>query len=337
MACRLTIDLAPPLSPALLPPEVYAELYRSYVSTYRSIGFALLGRTNTPKSSPVSPQSPPRETSARPPRTPKPVPAQPQGDTTPRSAPRHMKEAPKAPPPASYAAAAAFPSPSSPSVKSAHRSVKVTAHAGATQPKPKSDTRLQPTPDLAVPSRAVSTPPPLGASATGDELLQEFDAEMSDQVDLVPLPPTPRKGKEPSAPGTFTVIEGGGGIIHKPWDAPLIVRCLDDPRIPPLLEKIENAAIPFLFGEVIDEKKLEFSISAEWDLLDLVGKLYEPMTAGIAQLFPSSARTRARLQNCAGLASPYMRTWRFPNGNIYWGFRKDGEAVYRLHQERGAC
>src|SRR3954466_4658441 len=59
MACRLTIDLSPPLSPALLPPEVYAELYRSYVSAYRSLGFVLLGQ-NSPKARPASPQTPPR-------------------------------------------------------------------------------------------------------------------------------------------------------------------------------------------------------------------------------------------------------------------------------------
>src|SRR3954470_20298050 len=62
MACRLTIDLSPPLSPALLPPEVYAELYKSYVSTYRALGFALMGRTNAPKSQPAT--SPPKDKAA---------------------------------------------------------------------------------------------------------------------------------------------------------------------------------------------------------------------------------------------------------------------------------
>src|SRR3954471_20756904 len=65
MACRLTIDLSPPLSPALLPPEVYADLYKSYVSTYRALGFALMGRTNAPKSQPAPP---PKERTDRPPK-----------------------------------------------------------------------------------------------------------------------------------------------------------------------------------------------------------------------------------------------------------------------------
>src|SRR3954468_8689306 len=66
MACRLTIDLSPPLSPAFLPPEVYADLYKSYVSTYRALGFALMGRTNAPKSQPATP--PPKDKAARPPK-----------------------------------------------------------------------------------------------------------------------------------------------------------------------------------------------------------------------------------------------------------------------------
>src|SRR3954451_17645921 len=65
MACRLIIDLSPPFSPALLPPEVYADLYKSYVSTYRALGFALMGRTNAPKSQPATP--PPKDKAARPP------------------------------------------------------------------------------------------------------------------------------------------------------------------------------------------------------------------------------------------------------------------------------
>src|SRR4051812_5791215 len=65
MACRLTIDLSPPLSPALLPPEVYADLYKSYISTYRGLGFALMGHTNAPKSQPAPP---PKERTDRPPK-----------------------------------------------------------------------------------------------------------------------------------------------------------------------------------------------------------------------------------------------------------------------------
>src|SRR4051812_33991100 len=57
MACSLTIDFSSPLSPALMPPEVYAELYRSYVTTYRTMGFALMGCTS-PSKSPTHSSSP---------------------------------------------------------------------------------------------------------------------------------------------------------------------------------------------------------------------------------------------------------------------------------------
>src|SRR3954464_1365076 len=123
MACRLTIDLSPPLSPALLPPEVYAELYRSYVSTYRSIGFALLGRTNTSKRHPASPLSTPRETVVRTPRKAKPVPRTPLGDITPQGPPWPLSGPLRNTPSASYAAAAASQTSPSPSVKRAQRSV----------------------------------------------------------------------------------------------------------------------------------------------------------------------------------------------------------------------
>src|SRR3954467_3429558 len=107
MACRLTIDLSPPLSPALLPPEVYVELYRSYVSAYRSLGFVLLGQ-NSPKACPALLPTPP-STSARITRNSKPAQI-PRVDTTPHGPSRVQREAHRdltlVTQPASYAATA---------------------------------------------------------------------------------------------------------------------------------------------------------------------------------------------------------------------------------------
>src|SRR3954470_7427382 len=181
MACRLTIDLSPPLSPALLPPEVYADLYKSYVSTFRALGFALMGHTNAPKSQPAPP---PKERTDRPP---KPAVKAPVPDTATPS-PGLARGRAADPSVASYARVAAGtapapppPPPSSPpDMSMSNHSVKVVPDA---QPQPK--------PKRVTPARSQVNP---GVSESGNSA---FDAVMSD-VDSTP-PTASSKEKSPAS------------------------------------------------------------------------------------------------------------------------------------------
>src|SRR4051812_38606989 len=206
MACRLTIDLSPPLSPALLPPEVYAELYRSYVSTYRAIGFALLGRTNTPKKPPASAPITPQETAPRTPRKTKPTPRTPLGDITPQASLWLSSGPPQTTSSVSYADVAASQTSPSPTVRSAKRSVKVTAPVSNTQPKPIL---------VSTPARAVLGPPTPGNLDPSDDMHTDFDADMLDPVDLVSSPPIPNIGRASGtrSRGTVTIVAPQSG--HK--------------------------------------------------------------------------------------------------------------------------
>src|SRR3954470_24901831 len=271
MACILTIDLSPPLSPALLPPEVYAELYRSYVSAYRSLGFALLGQ-NSPKARPASPQTPPptppttpSTSHPSPPQPPPPPPARtprnskpaqvPRADNTPRGPSRIQREAHRdlnpATQPASYAAAAASPSPSPLFDTPTRRSVKVTAPVSTPQPKLDLVTPTQ----LLTPARA-SAMPLFGSSASSiPDLASEFDSEMQDSaIETAPVlnaaPPKPFpvptwEGKDPSRPFGRTIITSDPPPKEVTgWEVPLVVYRIDDPEVDALMKKIENAALP---------------------------------------------------------------------------------------------
>src|SRR3954469_15168180 len=128
MACRLTIDLSPPFSPALMPPEVYAELYRFYVTTYRAMGFALMGRTS-PSKSPTHSPSPQGQQKAKEVHG-KTKPSTIQSQLPPQSAGKKNEKIPvdefTFSTPFSYAEVTKIPH-QSPSVKVAPSSVKVTA------------------------------------------------------------------------------------------------------------------------------------------------------------------------------------------------------------------
>src|SRR3954463_12338220 len=193
MACRLTIDLSPPLSPALLPPEVYADLYKSYVSTYRALGFALMGHTNAPKSQPAPP---PKERTDRPP---KPAVKTPVPDTATPS-PGLARGRAADPSVASYARVAAGTAPAPPSPPpSSPPDMSMSNHSVKVVP----DAQPQPKPKRVTPAR--SQVPRVSESGNS-----AFDAVMSD-VDSTPspvssnglYPDSPRR--PPRVPGTFQV------------------------------------------------------------------------------------------------------------------------------------
>jgi hypothetical protein len=343
MACRLTIDLSPPLSPALLPPEVYAELYRSYVSAYRSIGFALLGR-NTPKSHPASPPSPP-PTLARNPRKSKPEPVRTSEDNAPHRIHKVLQETHRdllpAPLPASYAAAAASPPLSSPSVKRPPQppqgAVKVTAPV-STPPQPKPNKAM-------THARAGATPPtPAASSELSKDQVSDPDSEMLDSADAAapvlytaakPFPVPTWAGKDPSRPFGLTVI-GQPREAMAGYTTPLVVYRVDDPVIDDILKKIENAALPFKAEDRrIQNPKLQFDLPAEQQLLEEDIKQFGMQVPGTIHLFPVFKRSIARLKGCDVLATPLLHTVKFPSGEYFWCWQHAISEKIRLQHEYG--
>src|SRR4051794_19286090 len=319
MACRFTIDLSPPLSPALLPPEVYAELYKSYVSTYRALGFALMGRTNAPKSQPATP--PPKDKAARPP---KPV-AAPVPDPV-RSSSGLAKASPAGHTVISYAAAAAAARPPSPPPSSppdtalSRRSVKVTS-----DPKPK------PKPNRETPTRSKAQAAPKAASVSGSSTA--FDAEMSD-VDSAPTLVTQVKdpSRDPRIPAHIQVTQVSGpypprmpmrGCEH------MLVYRIDNPELTPLIKELEDGAV--------HEDGFTFPSKAEERLTEVYKKLVgDVRIPDLVYVLPASAAAKKRMENTSGklvTSSWHTLRSRQRENDCFWFDQNDQVVNYRLLDE----
>src|SRR3954453_11006479 len=319
MACRIPISPSPPLSPALLPPEVYAELYKFYVSTYRALGFALMGRTNAPKSQPATP--PPKDKGTRPPM---PV-AAPVPDQV-RSSSGPAKASPAGHTVISYAAAAAAARPPSPPPSSppdtalSRRSVKVTS-----DPKPK------PKPNRETPMRSKTQAAPKTASVSGSSTA--FDAEMSD-VDSAPTLVTQVEDPswDPRIPAHIKVTQVSSPYPPKmPMRGcePMLVYRIDNPELTPLIKELEDGAV--------HEDGFAFPSKAEERLSEAYKKLVgDVRIPDLVYVLPASAAAQKRMENiCGKLITSSWHTVRSRRreDDCFWFDRHDQVANYRLLEE----
>ena len=250
------------------------------------------------------------------------------GDITPQASLWLSSGPPQTTPSVSYADVAASQTSPSPTVRSAKRSVKVTAPVSNTQPKPIL---------VSTPARAVLGPPTPGDLDPSDDMHTDFDADMLDPVDLVSSPPIPDIGRAPGTRGhgTVTIVAPQSGRkACSGWDQLLVVECLNHPKLEKIMKKIEDAAVPLKSGESrTGNPKLGFELPAEITLHTVTCQEFGPQALGSVQMFPASPRTFARLKGCDGLATPTMDTWRFPNREVYWGWRHCFTENYRLKTE----
>src|SRR4051795_2030543 len=327
MACRLTIDLSPPLSPALLPPEVYADLYKSYVSTYRALGFALMGRTNAPKSQPAPP---PKERTDRPP---KPVVKAPVPDTATPS-PGLARGRAADPSVASYTRVAAGTAPAPPSPPpSSPPDMSMSNHSVKVVP----DAQPQPKPKRVTPARSQVNP---GVSESGN---LAFDAVMSD-VDSTP-PTASSKGKSPASarrppgvPGTFQVSQIWGPyplrLPARGFTEDLKVMVIEDPDIVSLTKQLEEGAVPengFTFPSAVDSKLTEA-------YQKFVGDSSENTRRGTAFVLRATPTALKRMETSSERL--VTKGWHIVRSikeqkDKFWIARNDDVLMFRLIEEFG--